>query len=161
MAFDLTEIDLKADAERGSWMQLRDPRSNQPLFADRTEKKPKEDCSLHLLGVEADVVRAALEKIEKRRQKRERERYDALIEGGDSKKEALEGSKSTKEELLQDDAELIAAATTGWRHIAWKGEEEFSEKVIIDFYLNRDWALRQAQFYIANHANFMKGQGND
>ena len=105
-------------------------------------------------------MKAKVDEVSKRREKREKQRYDDAIEEGEGRKAAEELSKSTPEELLEDDVELIATATTGWRHLAYKGESEFSFELVSKFYREREWAMRQAQFWIANHANFMEGRGN-
>ncbi|PHS13469.1 MAG: hypothetical protein COA78_06950 [Blastopirellula sp.] len=165
-AFDLASIDLQKEASLGAWMQLADPRTRQPIFADGEVKTPEGDeahtpvldVSLNLLGAESDTVKMKLDELEKRRASRESKRYEDLLEEGEGKKAAYDESRSTKDELLDDDAELLATATIGWRNFAFNGVEKFSYELAVEFYRSREWAIRQAQFYVANHANFMKGQ---
>lgn len=158
--FDIADIDLEAEALAGAFMQLRDPRNNQPIWADAEKDDPQEPCGLLLLGVEAPAVKEKVDEITKRRQQREQKRYDDLIEEGVGHKAAKEQAASTPKELLEDDVEMIATATTGWRHLAYKGDSVYTDELVREFYRNREWAMRQAQFFIANHANFMQGQGN-
>lgn len=158
MAFDIASIDLEKEADGGSWVQLSDPRTNELIFADSKNKKPKADCSLNVIGVQSKVVQAKLAEIEKGREEREEQNYDQFIKEGIGHVKARRDSKSTADELAIDDAMLLAASTIGWRNLSFEGVEEFSEDLMFKFFYARQWAAKQAQRHIANHLNFMTEQ---
>ena len=140
-SFDISQIDLEAEAEQGAWLHLRDPRSGDPLYA-KSEGKKRQPVRLHLLGMESDACKTKQAELRRRRERREE----------------LEGRKSTREEIAQDDSELMAACTTGWENLAWEGEEEFSREVAEKLYVGRPWVRGQVLSFMMNLQNFTQGQ---
>lgn len=156
-ALDLGDIDPKRDAERGSAYHVLDPRTGRPLYADDEMKEP---CRLFLLGTLADRVEAKLAEITKRREDREAKRFEE-IKAKDPKKsdeEARKEAESTPEEKAEDDAELMAAATTGWENLSYKGKTKYNPAVGKQMYLDRPWLRVQVLRWVLNPANFIQGR---
>jgi len=150
MAFDLKDIDLKADSERGSWMRLKDPRTGKPLGDDNAPP------GLHILGPHAGAVQQASEQVQKDREEREAARTTYKADGTLDKR-----GTSTREELLEDDVKVYVAATTDWRNLAWNGTDKFSPETVGDMYRNREWAGKQVRMWMLSHENFMSGRDKD
>jgi len=157
-AVDLDDIDLKRDAERGSAYHVLDPRTGRPLFADDAMQEP---CRIHLLGVMSDKVETKLAELSRRKEEREAKRFE-VIKAKDPNKPDVDARKeaaSTDKELAEDDAELMAAATTGWENLQYKGKVKYTPAVGKQMYLERQWLRVQALRWSINPANFMQGRG--
>lgn len=149
-AFDLKDIDLQADSERGAWLHVKDPRNQSPVYADGDESKP---VRLHLRGPHAQAVQDATTEVQKAREKREADRTTF-----DKNGRVAEKGESTKEELEADDAKIYAAATIGWENMAYDGSEELDSELAERMYSERAWLGRQVYFFLLEHENFMTGR---
>lgn len=137
MSFDIADIDVVADSERGAFLHLRDPRTGAAI--DVAEGP----VGFDVLGPFAEVVQAKAAEITKRREAREAQRED---------------KKSTDAELRADDIEMWCAAITGWRNMAWMGSEEFTTARLASMLEKRNWIGPQVQRFMRNIENFMQGR---
>lgn len=153
MAFDLASIDLRKDAEAGCTLHLIDPRTMKPIYAGGDESKP---CELYLIGAHADVVQQRSQEIMKRQERVRMEKIHALKAQGKTDEEVKVLAAPTPQEKRQDDADMLAAATTGWNNISFNGNEVFSESLVTEMYATLDWARQQALYKVLQPSNFIQ-----
>lgn len=124
-AVELETLDLRARANEGFWLQLRDPRNGRKIPA-----------RLRLLGADADACRLKF---------RTWRRLRATV---------LLGHASDEAELAAVQA-LCEAATVGWERLAVKGEPyEFKPERVAELYARWPWLVDLVAEAISNRANF-------
>lgn len=149
--FDLADIDIKADADAGAWLHLVDPRTKKPIYAG--EEKP---CELHIAGAHSKIAQKESEKQNRRRELRESRRYKQLIADGMDEAEARVKSKSTKEEIAEDNAEYYARITLGWKNLAFNGKTEPDYETLKAMYLAREWIGGQVFLFLGKLEAFIR-----
>lgn len=130
---DLSKLNVKASAEQGSDLHLRDPFTGEELFND--DNSP---MVISLLGKDSEPYRRTARMTANKNLKKGRQ-------------------TATVEQFEQNGVELLAAVTTGWN--LQFGEEmlEFSPLAVKNLYANPDyrWVYEQVDEFVAERANFL------
>lgn len=122
---DFATLDVRAGANAGFWLRLRDPYKGEPIAA-----------RLRLLGADADACHLKFRILRRRRQ--------LLLVGM--------GNEEQEFAALLD---LLEVATVGWEAIKVNGEVfGYAPERVRELYTRWPWVIDLADQAIANRANF-------
>lgn len=130
---DMSKLGVKASAEQGSVLQLRDPFTGEELFND--DNSP---MTITLLGKDSEQYRRTSRMAANKNLKRGR-------------------NAPTVEKFEQDGVELLAAVTIDW-NLQWsEAKKEFSPAAVKELYADPDyrWVYEQVDEFVAERANFL------
>jgi hypothetical protein len=131
---DISKLNVKASAEQGATLQLRNPFSGEELFND--DKSP---MTISLLGRDSEPYRRTSR--------------------ATANKNLKAGRAAPKvEKFEQDGVELLAAVTTGWNIQFGNEMLEFSPAKVRDLYADPEyrWVYEQVDEFVAERSNFLK-----
>ena len=131
---DLSKFDTSKKANQGQFMQLLHPGTGAKLFDPET----KEPAGLFLMGRDSDAFI-----------KHNHEKNNSRLKG--------DVQEQTSESIRQGNIELLASLTTGWQHLGYLGDSDFSRDTIIQLYSDPgySWIYEQANLWADNRANFI------
>lgn len=130
---DLAKLNVKASAEQGATLHLRDPFTGEELFND--DKSP---MTISLLGKDSEPYRR--------------------ITRANANKSLNKGRvKLTVEKFEQDGVDLLAAVTTGWHIQFGQTMLEFSTAKAKELYSDPEykWVQEQVDEFVAERSNFL------
>lgn len=131
---DLSKLNVKASAEQGATLHLRNPFTGEELFND--DESP---MTISLLGKDSEPYRRTV-------------RVTA--------NKNLKAGRSTPsvEKFEQNGVDLLAAVTTGWNIQFGEEKLEFSPAKVKELYSNPDfhWVQEQVDEFVAERSNFLK-----
>lgn len=137
MAFDASSIDLQKDADSGAFCHLYNPVTREYLY-DGDEVEGNE-VGIYILGAQSGKARDALNRMARKQNGKKAKANDFDI----NKSEA-------------NAAEYFAEITTGWKNLAFEGEEEFAQDLVQRMYQSRPWIIQQLDEFVGDAANFTK-----
>lgn len=135
MAFDASSIDLQKDADSGAFCHLYNPVSGEYLYDG--DESDDNAVGIYILGAQSGKARDALNRMARKQNGKRAKSSDFDI----SKSEA-------------NAAEYLAEITTGWKNLAFEGEEEFSQDLVQRMYQARPWIIQQLDAFVGDAANF-------
>lgn len=138
MSLDFTQFDTVAAAEQGAAMKVRHPTTGEILLYQTRDGK--EPVTLTIFGEDSERCRAALRAVRNRRMETQR------------------SAKVSAESLENEDYEILAACTGGWKGISLDGKEETpaTPENIRAAYKRFPWLFEQANAFRTDRANFLK-----
>lgn len=133
---DLSALDTKKGAEEGFRIELRHPKTNEPLVG----------WWIHVLGSDSDTYQNQLREFQRLR--------------ADVFKRNMRVTY-TPEERENEGLELLAAATRGWSDkLMLDGAPlQFSQDAAKKLYARFPWIKEQVDAAVADRANFLPGNG--
>lgn len=138
--FDLSTLDTTKAAEEGATLEVRHPTTGIVLM--NGEAKP---VTLTLAGSDSD-----------RAMKAERAALNRRFKANANRRGT--SSSMTAEELDSDTLDKLAACTLGWSGFVVEGSEvECTPANARQLYRQWPWLREQAQAFVDDRANFLKG----
>jgi hypothetical protein len=133
---DLASLDTISGANAGYELELRHPATKAPL-----------GIFITVLGSDSDTFKELMH-----------DRVNDAIRKGALVRQGKDPEIKSSEQLDQEELELLAACTIGFRNIKLDGKIlEFSKKNAYDLYRRMPWIKDQVNKAIANVENFIKG----
>lgn len=133
---DLASFDTSAAAEQGATLHLRHPTTDAPLHTE--DGKP---VTITLLGRDSKAWQA-----------HQRAATDRTLGRAGRRAKAL-----TAEQIEADAITGLAALTTGWENVTFKGAPlAFTKANAETLYRTLPWVREQADAFVEDRANFLK-----
>lgn len=130
---DLSKLNVKASAEQGSNLHLRDPFTGEELFND--DESP---MTITLLGKDSEQYRRTVRATANKNLKKGR-------------------VTATVEQFEQSGVELLASVTTGWNLQFGVEMMEFTPTAAKKLYADQDyrWIYEQVDEFVSERSNFL------
>lgn len=136
---DLSSLDFATPAEEGADLVLRHPEDNSVL----TNSKGKE-MTITLRGKDSPSYTQVFHNLSNQRLERSLRTKKGV-------------TANAAQQMLNDDIELLAQNTTGWKNLEMGGKEyPFSLANARELYKKFAWIREQAHMFVDDRTNFLK-----
>ena len=138
-------FDVRAAAEKGAWLQLLHPATDEELGV--AEGRP---CRIEILGADSSSYEEAVAR-------------SVALKAKEQAPTAAKKRVVTAEKVLESAernnefvSEELAAITLGWEHIEWNGEPlEFNHENAVMLYMEHKWIREQTAAFFSDRTNYL------